>query len=348
MTQLDDSNHAETLDPASRIWSMATANWMAQAIYVAAELRLADLLTDGPKSSQELAVVTGTHAPSMQRLLRALVTLDICKECENGSFELAILGDILRSDSPDSLRSWLLLVGGQQWSLWGRLLDSIKTGKTAREIISGQQLFENLERDPVAAAIFNQAMVQITRRITHDVVRSYDFSRSKRIVDVGGGYGELLAAILLANPGTQGVLFDLPNASEPGRRHMASMGLAERCEIVTGNFFQAIPSHGDAYLVKGIMHDWNDEQCILILNNCRRVIAKDGKLLLVERVIPMQLDTSETHQLIVRADLNMLIGTGGRERTEGEFQKLLSLSDFRLNRAIAIEQSFNIIEAIPV
>lgn len=347
MTQTDEKNQAEAPDLASRIWRMVTSNWMAQAIYVAAELRLADLLADAPKTSQELAGATGAHSPSLQRLLRALVTLDICKERADGSFELTPLGGLLRSDAADSLRTWVLYAGGQQWPLWGHLLDSIKTGKTAREPITGEGLFENLERDPEAAAIFNQAMVQMTRRITQGVLRSYNFSYMQRIIDIGGGYGELLAAILQANPGTRGVLFDLPNARETGLSYMASMELANRCEIVTGSFFESIPSGGDAYIFKHIIHDWDDEQCQVILKNCRRAMASDGKLLLIERIIPERLEPSAAHQLILRADLNMMIGTGGHERTEGEFQELLRLSGFRLSRVIAIELSYNIIEAIP-
>jgi len=347
MPHTDKEKQAEAPDPASRIWQMVTSNWMTQAIYVAAELRLADLLTDAPKTSQELAGSTGAHAPSLQRLLRALVTLEICKEREDGSFELTPTGAVLRSDSSDSMRNWVLYAGGQQWPLWGHLLDSIRTGKTAREIMTGEGLFENLERNPAAAVLFNQAMVQMTRRITQGVVGSYDYSRLQTIIDIGGGYGELLSAILQANPGTRGVLFDLPNARETGLSHMASIGLGERCEIVTGSFFESIPSGGDAYILKHIIHDWNDEQCKVILENCRRVMAANGKLLVIERIIPDQVEPSVSHQLILRADLNMLIGTGGRERTEGEFQALLSSSGFRLNRVIAIGQSYNIIEALP-
>jgi orsellinic acid C2-O-methyltransferase len=346
MTLIHEKEKAEATDLASRMWRMVTSNWMTQAIYVAAELRLADLLADAPKTSQELAGATGTHAPSLQRLLRALVTLEICKEREDGSFELTPLGALLRSDAADSMRTWVLYAGGQQWPLWGHLLDSIKTGKTARELMTGEGLFENVERDPAAAVLFNQAMVQMTRRISQGVVRSYDYSRFQTIIDVGGGYGELLAAILQANPGTRGVLFDLPNARETGLSHIASMGLAERCEIVTGSFFESIPSDGDAYILKHIIHDWTDEQCKGILDNCRRVMEADGKLLVIERIIPNRVEPSVTHQLILRADLNMLIGTGGRERTESEFHTLLSSAGFRLNRVIEIGQSYNIIEAI--
>jgi orsellinic acid C2-O-methyltransferase len=347
VSQSFETNTSQALDPAERVWRLITSNWMSQAIYVAAELRIADLLASSPKTSEELAGATGAHPPSLRRLLRALTTIEICREREDGAFELTPVGSILRSDSPESLRSWALYSGGYQWPIWGHLLDSVKTGESARKIVTGNKLFEHLERDPAVAAIFNQAMVELTRLFSQGVVRSYDFSHMKRIVDIGGGYGELLATILQANPGTHGVLFDLPHAIEDGRRHMVEVGLAERCEIIAGSFFETIPGQGDAYILSRIIHDWNDEQCKIILENCRRAIIDDGTLLLVERVVPERLEASADHQAIVRSDLNMLIGPGGCERTEAEFRALLSSTGFRLEKVIAIELGFNLIEAKP-
>jgi orsellinic acid C2-O-methyltransferase len=344
----EDIIPATTPDLSAQIVRMVTASWMSQAIYVAAELRLADLLAGTAMTSEELASATGTHAPSLRRLLRALTTIDICKERQDGSFELTPLGALLRGDSSESLRSWALYFGGYLWPMWGRLLDSIKTGESARALVTGHKMFEHLEQDPKVAAIFNQAMVELTRKIAQGVVSSYDFSNALRVVDVGGGNGELLAAILTATPGTQGVLFDMPHALESGQLHMTSVGLAERCEWVTGNFFESIPSHGDVYLLKNILHDWNDEQCQVILRNCRQRMTEDEKLLIIERVIPERFEPSTAHQSLARSDLNMLIGPGGRERTEDEFHAMLASAGFHLNRLIAINHLHFIIEAIPV
>lgn len=348
MAQLNESDPAnDTLDPAKRVWSLIISNWKTQAIYVAAELRIPDLLAEGAKTDEELATATGAHAPSLHRLLRALTTLEICREREDGSFELTPMGSILRSDSATTLRSWTIYAGGYQWPIWGHLLDSVKTGESARKLVTGNSGFENLQRDPAVAALFNQAMVEFTRLISQGVVREFNFSSMERIVDIGGGYGELLATILLANPGMQGVLFDLPHAIETGRSHMAAVGLADRCEIITGSFFESVPERGDAYILSRIIHDWNDDRSKVILENCRRVIPQDGKLLLVEQILPERLEASADHQVIARSDLNMLIGPGGHERTEAEFRALLSSTGFLLKKVIPIEMSFNLIEAIP-
>lgn len=348
MAQVNEPDPAQNaLDPAKRVWNLIISNWKTQAIYVAVELRIPDLLAEGAKTNEELAASTGAHAPSLHRLLRALTTLEICRERADGSFELTPTGSILRSDSATSLRSWVIYAGGYQWPFWGRLLDSVKTGESARKLVTGNKEFENLQRDPAVAALFNQAMVEFARLISHGVVRVFDFSSMERIVDIGGGYGELLATILLANPGTQGVLFDLPHAVETGRSRMAAVGLSDRCEIIAGSFFESVPERGDAYLLSRIIHDWNDDQCKVILENCRRAMTQDSKLLLVEQIFPERLEASADHQVIARSDLNMLIGPGGHERTEAEFRALLSSTGFLLKNVIPIEMSFNVIEAIP-
>jgi SAM-dependent methyltransferase len=330
----------------SRLLGIIGASWMSQAAYVAAQLRIPDLLAEGPKTSAELASASGSHAPSLYRLLRALTTLEICQEREDGAFELAPMGALLRSSVPGSLRSWTLFWGGPDWPVWGQLLHSVQTGETARKYLSGTQDFQHLALDPELAALFNQAMVELTRRVAQDVARVYDFSSLPRIMDVGGGYGELLAAILQANPAARGVLFDMAHAREPGQRHLEAVGLADRCEIVTGSFFESVPGPADAILLKSIIHDWNDDQSRAILENCRRALAEGGKLLVIERLMPERLETSPAHQAIVRSDLNMLVGPGGRERTEAEFQALLGSAGLRANRVIPTASGMFIIEAV--
>ncbi len=347
MAQNIGTNVTENLTAVAKVAGMITSNWVSQAIYVAAELRIPDLLAGRAMKSDELANAVGAHAPTMQRLMRALTTIDICREHDDGSFELTEQGELLRSDREETLRSWVLYSTGYLWPIWGHLLDSVKTGKSAREMVFGYKEFEHLEQNPEIAALFNQAMVEQTRITANEVVKVYDFSRMKRIVDVGGGYGQLLATILQANPNSFGVLFDMPHAREAGQSHMTASGLAGRFEIISGSFFEGIPGQGDIYLLKSIIHDWTDDRSKQILDNCRKVMTGASKLLIVDRIYPDHLEVSRIHQAIARSDLNMLLGPGGRERTESELGKLLHASGFIIRQIIPLELGFNIIEAVP-
>lgn len=318
-----------------------------QAIYAAVELRIPDLLANGPRSSENLAHASGAHAPSLHRLLRVLSAFDICQQNEDGTFELRPLGQCLRAEADYSLRSWALNWGRYLWPVWGNLLYSVQTGQSARQLVTGKEGFKPLEDEPERAAIFNQAMVELTRLTAQGVVRAYDFSGMKRIVDVGGGFGELLAVILKANPKARGVLFDLPHASEGARGHFESLGLAARCEFVTGDFFVSLPDGADAFVLKSIVHDWNDERSRLILGNCRRALAQGRRILLVERVVPEPVGSSATDRLIALSDLHMLVALGAQERTRAEFESLLRSAGLRLTRVIPAGPMFSILEAIP-
>jgi SAM-dependent methyltransferase len=321
---------------------------MTQATYVAAFLKIPDLLAASPKSSEELARATGAHAASLHRLMRSLVTIDLCRQLDDGSYELTSTGALLRTDVDDSLRSWTIYAGGAQWSIWGNLLHSVMTGETGRTTGTGSDLFEHLAVDAEAAVTFNQAMVELTRLEADAIVRAYDFSGIKRLVDVGGGYGELLASILLANPDLFGVLFDRRHAMENAERRMKDVSVARRCEFVVGDFFESIPHGADAYMLKSVVHDWNDDRSQTILRNCLRAMPAEAKLLLVERIVPLHLEPSAAHRAIARADLNMMVGLGGRERTEGEYRRLLEVSGFQLRAVIAAGPTFSIMEAVPM
>jgi hypothetical protein len=257
------------------------------------------------------------------------------------------MGALLRANVPDSLRSWMLYWGGPQWPVWGNLLHSITTGESARKLATGSEGFDRFEANPEAAALFNQAMVELTRLDAADIARACDFSASERIVDVGGGFGELLAAILLAHSGKRGVLFDRPHAIEGARTLMEAARLAERCEFVAGDFFDAIPGGADTYLLKSVIHDWNDERGGAILCNCRRAMEGRARLLLVERIVPQQLGASAAHRAIARGDLNMLVGLGGRERTEDEYRALLDAAGLRVKAVVPAGRTFGVIEAVP-
>ena len=338
----------ESVSLVQRLLECVTNSWMAQATYVAAELRIADLLAEGPRTSEDLAAATGTHALSLRRLLRALTTIEICREREDGSFEITPMGSLLGTGVPGSLRSWTIWWGAHLWQVWGNLLYSVKTGESARKLLIGTDSFKHLEEDPEAAAVFNHALVELTRLTSESVVRTYDFSGLKRIMDVGGGYGELLISILRASPETSGVLFDLPHAIEGGKRHFEKAGLASRCEFLEGDFFESVPSGADAYILKSIIHDWDDEKSKVILENCRRAMAEGGRLLLVERVIPDRLEISAAHQGVVRSDLTMLVAHAAQERTEAEFRDLLSSARFRVTRILPAGMTFSVIEAFPL
>ena len=331
---------------AQRLLDIVNGSWMAQATYVAAYLRIPDLVAAGPKSTEELARAVGAHAPSLRRLLRALVTIDILREHDDGAYALTPMGSWLRADVDHSLHSWTLYWGGPQWPIWGNLLHSVMTGESARKLASGGGEFDRLETDAEAAALFNRAMVELTRLESRNIARAVDFAGGQRIVDVGGGYGALLAEILRAHPDARGVLYDRPHAIESARRLMEAAAVAARCEFVAGDFFASIPAGADVYLLKSVIHDWNDERSSRILANCASAMHAQARLLLVERIVPPRLDASAAHRALVRADLNMLVGLGGRERTEEEYRALLNGAELRLQAVWPAGKAFSVIEAI--
>lgn len=346
MAQEKSEGACEANGLATRLSNIVGNSWMTQAIYVAAKLNIADLLDDGPRTVEELADATSTHAPSLHRLLRALASIGICNELDGTSFELAPMGSLLRSATEESLHSWILFWGGYQWQIWGNLLESVKTGESARKLLTGSIDFGYLERDPTIAAIFNQSMVELTRLVSRDVVRAYDFSGMSRIIDVGGGYGQLLSAVLTATPGATGVIFDMPHATEGAKRFIEGMGLVDRCQFVTGDFFDSVPGPADACLLKSIIHDWDDGRSHIILKNCRQALTENGKLLLIERIMPERMEALAAHQVIARSDLNMLVGPGGRERTEAEFRSILGSAGLQVSRILPAGLATNVIEAI--
>jgi hypothetical protein len=334
-----------TADPAQAIVDLMQRGALAQAAYVAAELCLADHLAARPMQVNELARATDCHPESLHRLLRALVSLEICIEQGDGAFALGRSGSFLRSDNTESLQSRLLWFGRNQWAVWGQLLQTVRTGESARKRITGSDGFGLLERDPGAASTFNMAQVQRTRLVAKSVVQHHSFSGVGTIVDVGGGHGALLETVLRANPGLRGVLFDRPHAVAGARALVEQAAIADRCELIPGNFFDSVPAGANVYLLKNIIHDWDDERASRILRNCHDAMPDDGRLLLVELVLPARLDASATHRAIVHDDLAMMLGPGGKERNECEFRELLRRSGFALNGVKPIELGYSILEA---
>jgi len=345
MPEVDPSD--DVLAHASRLLEIVNGSWMTQATRVAAELGLPDLITEGRRTADDLAAATHTHAPSLHRLLRALVTLDICRERADGTFELTPMGELLRTDADGSVRSWTIYWGREVWPEWAHLLDSVTTGRSARELVSGKAHFDPLRDDPARAAIFNSAMAENTRLTTRSLVSGYDFSATSRIVDVGGGYGELLAAVLTANPTVEGVLFDLPHAIEKAVPYLEKFGVADRCTLLSGDFFEELPADADAYMLKNVLHDWDDEHSHDILATCRRAMAGSSKLLVIERLVPEVMEPKPEHRLLARADLHMLVAHAALERTESQFRDLLGAAGFTTSRVIPLAMGNSLIEAVP-
>ena len=317
----------------AQLRSLIAGFMSSQAIHVAARLGLADILWHGvPRDPEELARATATHAPSLHRLLRALAAVGVLEEAEGGRFVLAPLGQPLRSDAPDSLRGFAaLFCGDLHWRAWGAMLHSVRTGEPAVGHVFGVPLFDYLARNPEEAAVFYDGQTALTRLVAGAVAAAFDLSRFAAVADVGGGNGALLAAVLAANPGLRGVLFDLPAGLAGAERVLEAAGVAERCRVVAGDFFDAVPEGADAQFLKSVVHIWDDGRAAAVLANCRRALpAEGGRVLLVERVMPARMEASPAHAQAAMIDLTMLAVPGGRERTEDEFRTLLASAGFRL------------------
>ena len=330
---------------AVELLGMISGSWMSQAICVAAELRIADLLAGGPECVVDLARSSQCHAGSLNRLMRALASLGICSELPDGFFELTSVGRLLRQGQPNSLWCSALWWVRHQSQTWENLLYSIRTGKSARTLVTGLAGYGHVESDPRVAAVFNGAMVELTRFVASEVSRLHDFSMSASVGDVGGGYGELLAVILGDHPQLRGTLFDLPHAVDGATLRFAESGLTDRCHVIAGDFFESVPVGADRYLLKSVLHNWDDEHAGLLLANCRRAVSQKGQLVVVERLLPVRIGSSPFERSAARADLNMLLSCGGRERTEDELLALLSSSGFRVTRIVSTAFDFSLVEA---
>lgn len=336
---------AQTLPPSAQVVQMAGGHLVSRAIFAVAELGIADYLKDKSRSSDEIAQATSTHAPSVYRLLRFMAGIGFFVEDAERRFSLTPLGAALQSDAPGYARSTVRMVAGSiAWSAWGEFLHSVKTGETAMEKAFGQSIFDYLSTQPEQASFFNEAMIGIHGAEPPAVAAGYDFSGIRNLVDVGGGTGNLLATILLANPELKGMLYDLPHVAAEARRQIEMKNLSDRCEIVAGSFFESIPSGGDAYILSHIIHDWDEQKCLQILDNCRRAMPDDARLLLIEMVIPAGNDFHPGKLL----DLMMLAVAGGMERTVEEYATLFSKAGFNLTRVVPTESPVSVIEAKPV
>ena len=330
----------EGMPPHIAILETASGGWRAQALYVAAKLGIADLVQDEPKTAEELASATGTHANSLFRVLRALASMGIFTE-QDGRFALTPLAEPLRSNVPGSMRAMAIMLGEEHQRAWGNILHSVRTGETAFDHVYGMHCFEYLEQNPESGATFNDAMTALSSQTHVAVVSNYDFSGIETLVDVGGGHGTLLSLILKANPQLRGKLFDLPHVVNGAPRVLEAHGVTDRCEVSSGDFFKEVPA-GDAYILSHIIHDWVDERSIQILSSCRRAAQGNARLLLVEMVIPEGNDPFWGKWL----DLNMLMMTpGGRERTEQQYRDLLSAAGWEMQRIVPTQGLVSVVES---
>jgi hypothetical protein len=330
--------------PRVTLLQMMTGYWISQALYVAAKLGIADLLADGPVDCEDLAAATNTHAPSLQRVLRALASAGVFTEVSPGSFALTPLAELLRTETPGSMSALAIMYAEEQYRAWGELLHSVRTGEMAFDHQFGMGYFEYLAQHPEADRVFNEAMTGWTQQLVGAVVDTYDFSPFHTVVDVGGGYGALLATILRNNPGTRGILFEQPHVIASAEEELVAAGVADRCTFVGGDFFVEVPAGGDAYVLSQILHDWDDERCVAILGQCRRAMPDHGKLLVVELVLPPGDDPFLGKWL----DLHMLVLLGGRERTATEYDALFRAAGFKLARVVPTSPGPSVVEAIPV
>jgi hypothetical protein len=336
---------ADELSTRDTLWRMTNGYQVSQAIHVVATLGIADLLKDGPRSADELAEATGTHASALYRILRALASVGVFAEQSDGRFGLTPLAEHLRTDVPGSLRSWAMLIGRPYYfTTWGHLLHSVKTGEPAFPHVYGMPAWEYRASHPEESALFDGAMTGLSLAEAEAVVRSYDFSGIGVLVDVGGGKGALLAAILAANPALSGILFDQPHVVADAKDLLERAGVADRCEVVDGDFFKAVPGGADAYLLKSIIHDWDDASAIEILGKCRAAMADSARLLLVERGIRPANEPDPAKFI----DLMILVMLGGRERTAEEYERLYTEAGFKVSNTIHTGSLLDIIEGVPV
>jgi hypothetical protein len=326
------------------LMQVAFSPLLTQALYVAAKLGIADLLAEKPQPISQLSMATKTHERALYRVLRSLASIGVFQEIEAKVFGLTPYAEALRTEAPGSVRNGIIFMGeAWHWNVWGQLLQSVKTGKPSWAEVHGAEVFDYFAGQPTESEIFNRAMTDMSVSTAPAVIETYDFSEFTTLVDIAGGHGYLLAQILKANPQLSGVLFDVPSVIAGASALLEQEGVSERIETVAGDFFKGVPANADAYIMKHIIHDWDDEQAIAILRNIRQAVQQNGKALLVETVVP---DGNEAHYSKL-LDLEMLVSPGGVERTAEEYRELFAAAGFRLTRIVPTASPYSIIEAVP-
>ncbi len=329
--------------PHVQLIQMVSASWVSRALYAAARLGIADALADGAQSAAELATAIGAHPRALHRLMRTLASLGMLAEQSDQRFTLTPLGAALKKGAPGAARASVLTIGSDWFDgAFAGIEYSVRTGETAFEKAHGIHAFDYLARHPEAASLFNETMIGVHGDEPPAVADAYDFSDLKTIVDVGAGTGNLLATILEKYPQPRGVLYDLAHVADEAPALLSARAVADRVAIESGDFFERVPAGGDAYILSHIIHDWAEAQCLAILANCRRAMKPDGRLLIVEMVLP-EGDTPHLGKLL---DMVMLVLPGGEERTRSEYEPLLTKAGFRITRVVPTASAVSVVEAV--
>ena len=330
--------------PPAVMLNLIIGYWVSRLVYIAAKLKLADLLKGGPRTVDDLATAAGVPAPALYRVLRALASVGVFAETKDRRFKLTPLAATLQTGVPASMNAFAQFIVENYWfDAWNQLLYGVKTGELPFLKAHRVPFFEYLEQRPDDLQVFGEAMTSLSATENPAVAAAYEFSRFRTLVDVAGGHGSLLATILKGNPKLKGVLFDLPSViARAGQdRHVTAKGIAERCTLEPGDFFESVKKGGDAYIMKYILHDWDDERSVRILGNCRAAMNEKGKILVVDNVIQPGNGPSWGKLL----DINMLV-IGGRERTKQEFAALFKRAGLKLTRVVATRCPLSIVEGV--
>ena len=328
--------------------SLITGYEASQVLYVAARLGVADLLAGGPRTAEDMAEALRVDAGALHRVLHALAALGLLAHLGGSRYALAESGARLRDGVPGSLRAVALLSGERSYRAWGGLLHSVRTGETAFPHVFGMGTFDYMAAHPEIAGFYNEAMAAGAAERAAAVVAAYDFSERGTVVDVGGGHGTLLIAILSASPGVRGVLFERESVAVGARAHIDAAGLSSRCAVVSGDFFQSVPGDGDLYLLSHIIHNWDDRRSGRILANCRAATPPGARLLILEQILPERFVPSRASVQAAMADLHMLAITGGQERTAGQYRELLHAAGFTLASVTETTVAESLIEGVPI
>jgi hypothetical protein len=324
---------------------LATGYWVSQLVYVAARLGIADVLARGPMTPDAIAKKVGAHAPHLRRVLRALASVGVFAEDKKGRFRSTPLAQTLRTDRPGSLNAFVrMMVDGYNWDAWGALLDGVVKGATPFQEVHGEPVFSYLRKHPEKDAEFSASMASISGTENAAVARAYPFGDLSLLVDVGGAHGHLLATVLARHKRLRGVLFDQPQVVEGAARSgfIGAAAVRARCEAVGGDFFEGVPAGADGYVMKYVLHDWDDERCVRILSNCRMAMASGGRVLAVDHVIPPG-NGADWGKLL---DINMMVIPCGRERTREEFRALFAEAGLRLRRVIPTACPLRVLEGV--
>jgi SAM-dependent methyltransferase len=344
-TEVIAGHEQAELSPDRVAIRLLTGMWAMQAAASAARLGIPDIIGDGAKTPDEVAKAAGTHPGATRRLLRGLASLGVFSREDGERYRVTDVGRFLRSDTPGSLKD--MFIGESDtvhWRSWERLDDAVRTGDPRPKAVFGTPAFDYYGAHPEEGAQFGKAMENVSKFAATAVLGAYDFSGARTIMDVGGGNGSMTIAILERTPEVRGLVVDLPYIEGPAKERIRAAGLESRMRFEPVNFFERVPQGADVQMLKFILHDWNDEESVQILKNCRAAIAPDGRLVAVEMVVPEQIQPDFVHVM----DLNMLVMTGGLERTAKEYETLFAKAGFRLSRVVPTESPFSVIEARPV